>query len=84
MLVISRKVGESLIISDNIKITIVSVGPDKITVGINAPKEIKVVREELVETIEANIASNEKVEQTEYKDIAILLKNKKIINNGNK
>ena len=82
MLVISRKIGESLIISDNIKITIISISPDKITVGIDAPKEIKVVREELIETIEANIASNEKVEQNEFKDIADLIKNKK--NNSNK
>ena len=74
MLVISRKIGESLVISDNIKITILSTGPDKITVGIDAPKEVKVVREELIETIEANIASNEKVDQSEFKDIAVLLK----------
>lgn len=80
MLVISRKVGESLVIADNIKITVVSIGPDKVTVGIDAPKEIKVIREELIETIEANIASNEKVGQVEFKDIADLIKK----NIGNK
>lgn len=82
MLVISRKIGESLVISDNIKITIISSGVDKVAIGIDAPKEVRVVREELIETIEANIASNEKVEQIDYKSIAVLLKNKK--NNGNK
>lgn len=78
---ISRKVGESILISDNIKITIVSLGNDKVTIGIDAPKEIKIVREELLETIEANKASNETIDQTNYQGIAALLKNKK--NNGN-
>jgi len=81
MLVISRKPGESLILSDNIKITVVSLSNDKVVIGIDAPKEIKVVREELLETIEANKVSNEKINQTDFQGIAVLLKNKK---NGNK
>ncbi|MDD3167998.1 MAG: carbon storage regulator [Eubacteriales bacterium] len=79
MLIISRKAGESIVISDNIKITISSLSSDKVAIGIDAPKEVKVVREELIETIEANIASNEKVEQAGFKNIADLIKNKKII-----
>jgi carbon storage regulator len=82
MLVISRKVGESLVISDNIKITVVSLSNDKVTIGIEAPKDIKIIREELIETIEANKASSERIEQSGYEGIAALLKNKK--NNGNK
>jgi carbon storage regulator len=82
MLVISRKAGESIVISGNIKITITSLTSDKVVIGIDAPKEIKVVREELLETIEANIASGEKSGQTDYQGIAALLKNQK--NNGNK
>lgn len=81
MLVISRKPGESIVLSDNIKITIVSLSNDKVAIGIDAPKEIKVVREELLETIEANKVSSEKIEQTDYQGIAVLLKNKK---NSNK
>lgn len=81
MLVISRKPGESLILSDNIKITVVSLSNDKVVIGIDAPKEIKVVREELLETIQANKVSNEKINQTDFQGIAVLLKNKK---NGNK
>jgi carbon storage regulator len=81
MLVISRKPGESLMLSDNIKITIVSLSNDKVAIGVEAPKEIKVIREELLETIEANKVSSEKIEQTDYQGIAVLLKNKK---NGKK
>lgn len=77
MLVISRKVGESLVISDNIKITITSLSNDKVSIGVEAPKEVKVVREELLEIIEANKASNEKLEQAYYQGIAALIKNNK-------
>ena len=77
MLVISRKAGESLLLSDNIKISIVSLTNDKVVIGIDAPKEIKIVRQELLETIEANIASNETLVQTDYQGIAALLKNNK-------
>jgi carbon storage regulator len=77
MLVISRKPGESLVISDQIKVTIISLGSDKVTIGIDAPREVKIVREELIETIEANKASSESIEQTGYQGIAALLKNRK-------
>ncbi len=85
MLVISRKVGESLVLSDNIRITITSMSNDKVTIGIDAPKEVKVIRAELIETIEANKASSdssEKIDHADYQGIAALIKNKK--NNGNK
>jgi len=80
MLVISRKVGETVVVSDNIKITVVSVSNDKVALGIEAPKEIQIVREELLEIIEANKASTDgldKLTSTQYKDIADLFKNKK-------
>ncbi len=82
MLVISRKPGESILISDQIKITVLSQGSDKVTIGIDAPKDIRIIREELADTIEANKASSEKIGQTEFQGIASLLKNKK--NNGKK
>ncbi len=74
---ISRKPGESLVISDNIRITILNVGGDKVTVGIEAPREIRVARQELTETIEANQASAEKIGSEEFRGIARLLKNNK-------
>ena len=79
MLVLSRKVGESLLISDNIKINIVSISGDKVTIAIDAPKEIKIMREELVETIEANKDANTKLDQSNFHHIAELIKNKKTL-----
>ncbi|OMP65800.1 carbon storage regulator CsrA [Domibacillus epiphyticus] len=51
MLVLSRKPGESLMIGDDIEITVVSVTGDQIKIGINAPKHIDVHRKEIYITI---------------------------------
>lgn len=48
MLVLSRKRSERLLIGNRITITIVKIGPDAVRLGIDAPREMKVVREELV------------------------------------
>lgn len=74
MLVISRKPGESILIGDNIKITILNTGSDKVTLGIEAPKEITVIRDELLETIEANRASATHAQELDLKEIAYLIK----------
>ncbi|MEK3696700.1 carbon storage regulator CsrA [Paenibacillus sp. FSL R10-2199] len=47
MLVLTRKKGESIIIQDNIEITILSVEGDIVKVGINAPKHVDIFREEV-------------------------------------
>ncbi|SEN64790.1 carbon storage regulator CsrA [Paenibacillus sp. OV219] len=47
MLVLSRKKGESIIIQDDIEITILEVGTDTIKLGIKAPREVEVLRKEL-------------------------------------
>jgi carbon storage regulator len=58
MLVLTRHIGDSIIIGDDIEITIVEIQGDKIRVGINAPKNITVLRKELIdETKKANAAA---------------------------
>ncbi len=47
MLILTRKIGESLIINDNVTITILGVKGTQIKIGINAPKNIAVYREEI-------------------------------------
>lgn len=47
MLILTRKPGESLYIGDNIKITIVEIKGNQIRVGIDAPKELRIYREEI-------------------------------------
>lgn len=47
MLVLSRRLNERIVINDNIVITILSIEGDKVKVGIDAPREVAVLREEL-------------------------------------
>ena len=54
MLVLSRKTGEKLIINDNIEITIIETRGDSVKIGINAPKNVSIYREEIFEEIRKN------------------------------
>ncbi len=51
MLVVSRKVGERILIGDKITVTVVKIGSSGVRIGIEAPKEMAVVREELAEQL---------------------------------
>lgn len=51
MLVLSRKVGEEIDIGDKIKVTVVSIGGDKVRIGIDAPRDIPVHRREVSDAI---------------------------------
>ena len=57
MLVLSRKKGESIVINNDIRITVVEVRGDKVRIGIDAPKDIPVHRQEVYETILRNEGS---------------------------
>jgi len=50
MLVLSRKVGESLLIGEAIEITVTQVGRGRVRLGVNAPKDVRVRRTELLES----------------------------------
>lgn len=50
MLVLSRKVGESIFINETIRVTVVQVANGRIRLGIDAPKEAIVLREELTKS----------------------------------
>lgn len=54
MLVISRKVSESIVIGENIEILVSEIGTDRVKICINAPKEVPIVRRELLETRNMN------------------------------
>lgn len=47
MLVLSRKAGERILIGDDVAITVVRIGPNSVRIGIEAPKTMNIVREEL-------------------------------------
>jgi len=53
MLVLSRKKGQSIIVADNIEITVVEILGDTVRIGVNAPREVAVHRLEVFEQIAA-------------------------------
>lgn len=74
MLVLTRKKGQSIIIGDNIELTIVEVFGDQVRLGINAPKDISIHRKEIyLEIKEQNIQSA----QTNIEGISKAIKNMK-------
>ena len=58
MLVLSRQKDESIMIGDDVEITIVDVKGDKVRLGINAPRSISVHRKEIYEAIQKEKAEN--------------------------
>lgn len=74
MLVLARKCGESLIIGDDIEITITEISGDKVKLGINAPKSVQILRKELVQTIEANKVAASDVSSDALRKLALNLK----------
>lgn len=55
MLVLTRRIDEAILIGDDISIKVVSVAGDKVRIGIDAPRDVRVLRAETVEqTIEQN------------------------------
>ena len=53
MLVLSRKVGETILIGDNIAVTVVQVGPGSVRLGVVAPQDVVIMRQELREQVES-------------------------------
>jgi carbon storage regulator len=58
MLILSRRAGETLIINENVKITVVSSTDTQVSLGIEAPREIDIHREEVYQRIQAEKQKN--------------------------
>lgn len=52
MLVLTRKIGESIMIGDEIELKIISVEGDQVKIGIDAPRSVKVYRSEIYKAIQ--------------------------------
>jgi len=59
MLVLARKLGESIILGDDISIRVISIDKGVVKLGIDAPKNISIMRSELLEDVkDSNIAAS--------------------------
>ena len=69
MLVLTRKLGESIAIDDHIKIVVVQIKGKQVRLGIKAPKETKIHREEVYQAIQDQ---NTEASQSSLEDLALL------------
>ena len=60
MLILTRKIGESLIIGDDIVVTTLDIKGNQVRLGIDAPEDVTVYREEVYERIKAGLSKPRK------------------------
>ena len=77
MLVLTRKLNETIKIGDNIEITVVGISGDNVRIGIEAPREVKILRSEVYEEIQRQ--NREAVTGEEFGESLQLLKEFRIV-----
>lgn len=76
MLVLSRKRDESIIIGDDIVITVVDIKGEQVKIGVEAPKMVSIHRKEVYEAIQSENKAASKVEVTKLAGLVKVLKSK--------
>jgi len=61
MLILTRRVGESLIIGDDVNVTVLGIKGNQVRIGVDAPKEVAVHREEIYQRIQQEQDDSERV-----------------------
>ena len=56
MLILTRKVGETLMVGSDVTVTVMAVHGNQVRIGINAPKDVEVHREEIYDRVQAEKA----------------------------
>lgn len=74
MLVLTRKIGESIAIDDHIKITVVQIKGKQVRVGIDAPKDTKIHRLEVYDAIQTQNKEAAGTESSSARKVSKLLK----------
>lgn len=69
MLVVTRKKGESILIGDNIEITIAKIDDGSVKIAISAPKEVTILRKELYNEVQSENQQAAKVDMSILKNL---------------
>ncbi len=77
MLVLKRKAGESIIVADNIEIKIIEVEEGRIKIGIDAPKEVSIIRKEVLDETKSENKTAAQSRNIDKTTLTKILKNKK-------
>ncbi|WP_418791020.1 carbon storage regulator CsrA [Phosphitispora sp. TUW77] len=75
MLALTRKSGQSIIIDDNIEITVVEIKGDQVRLGISAPRTVKILRKEIFDEIKAENMTAAVVSQIPKDNLEIQVQN---------
>jgi len=84
MLVLSRKNGQKIIINDDIEITILESKFDNCKIAINAPKDVKIYREEVYKQIQMSNKMSNKASLTSLDSLTSIIKEESAISKNNK
>ena len=68
MLILTRRVGETLVIGDDVTITVLGVRGNQVRVGVNAPKDVAVHREEIYQRIQDEKTDENSLENNKKDD----------------
>ena len=84
MLILTRKVGESIVIANDIIVKVIETGKNSVRIGIDAPREISILRQEVFDAIQKeNILSSRKTDNIDITKAAKLIGNKRLGKEGN-
>lgn len=79
MLILTRKIGESIIIGDDIEVVLAEISSSSARIGINAPREMAIYRKEIYERIlkENQTAASAKIDDADLSKMNVFLSKKK-------
>ena len=80
MLVLARKIGEKIILNDNIEVIVLDSNQNSVKLGINAPKNVSVYREESYREIKQNNIKSQDVTENSINELSELLINQRTNN----